>query len=122
MLQSDPALEGVGAVLFDEFHERSLQADLGLALCIDARRQLEADFRIIVMSATIEGARVGSLLGDAPVVDVPGRAFPVEVRHAGKGLPALPGGPESPERLVAAQVRRSGDSGPPGNAGRPLPA
>jgi ATP-dependent helicase HrpB len=107
MLQSDPALEGVGAVLFDEFHERSLQADLGLALCIDARRQLEADFRIIVMSATIEGARVGALLGDAPVVDVPGRAFPVELRYAGKGLPALPGGPESPERLVAAQVRRA---------------
>lgn len=105
MLQSDPALEGVGAVLFDEFHERSLQADLGLALCIDARRQLDAGFRIIVMSATIEGARVGALLDDAPVVDVPGRAFPVEVRYAGNGLPTLPGIGASPERLVAARVR-----------------
>jgi len=105
MLQSDPALEGVGAVLFDEFHERSLQADLGLALCIDARRQLDAIFRIIIMSATIEGARVGALLENAPVVDVPGRAFPVEVHYAGNGLPTLPGIGASPERLVAAQVR-----------------
>jgi ATP-dependent helicase HrpB len=105
MLQSDPALEGVGAVLFDEFHERSLQADLGLALCIDARRQLEAGFRLIIMSATIEGARVGALLDDAPVVDVPGRAFPVEVRYVGDGLPTLPGIGASPERNVAAQVR-----------------
>lgn len=105
MLQSDPALEGVGAVLFDEFHERSLQADLGLALCLDARRQLDAGFRVLVMSATLAGGPVAALLGGAPVVDVPGRAFPVEVRHVGKGLPALPGGAESPERLVAAQVR-----------------
>jgi ATP-dependent helicase HrpB len=105
MLQSDPALEGVGAVLLDEFHERSLQADLGLALCIDARRQLDAGFRIVVMSATIEGARVGALLDDAPVVDVPGRAFPVEVHYAGSGLPTLPGIGASPERNVAAQVR-----------------
>ncbi len=111
MLQSDPALEGVGAVLFDEFHERSLQADLGLALCIDARRQLDAAFRIIVMSATIEGARVGALLDDAPVVDVPGRAFPVDIRHAGSGLPPLPGTRDSPERLVAAQVRAALDGG-----------
>jgi ATP-dependent helicase HrpB len=107
MLHTDPELAGVGAVLFDEFHERSLQADLAFALCSDARRQLEASFRLIVMSATLDGARVAALLDDATVVDVPGRAFPVELRYAGRGLPLLPGGPEQPERLMAQVVRRA---------------
>jgi len=91
LLQDDPALEGVGCVIFDEFHERSLQADLGLALCLDARRQLEGAFRIVVMSATLEGERVARLLSDAAVVEVPGRAFPVAVHYLGRGLPSLPG-------------------------------
>ncbi len=107
MLQDDPALEGVVAVIFDEYHERSLTADLGLALCLDARRELGADFRILVMSATLDGARVAALLGDAPVVSVPGRAFPVELHYLGRGLPLLPGGIDSPERAVAAAVRRA---------------
>jgi len=107
MLQEDPELPGVGCVIFDEFHERSLQADTGLALCIDARTQLAASFRLLVMSATLEGARVAALLGDAPIVAVPGRQFPVEINYAGRGLPLLPGSGESPERLVAQTVRRA---------------
>ncbi|MGP9813181.1 ATP-dependent helicase HrpB [Rhodopseudomonas sp. NSM] len=80
----DPELSGVGAVLFDEFHERSLDADLGLALARDAQQGLREDLRILVMSATIDGARVGKLLGDAPVVESLGRAFPVETRYLGR--------------------------------------
>jgi len=77
----DPSLEGIAAVLFDEFHERSLDADLGLALALDAQRGLREDLKLVVMSATIDGARVAKLLGDAPVVESEGRAFPVETRH-----------------------------------------
>ena len=80
----DPELNGVGAVLFDEFHERSLDADLGLALARDAQTGLREDLRILVMSATLDGARVGKLLGDAPVIASEGRAFPVETRYLGR--------------------------------------
>jgi ATP-dependent helicase HrpB len=80
----DPELNGVAAVLFDEFHERSLDADLGLALARDAQTGLREDLRILVMSATIDGARVGKLLGDAPVIASEGRAFPVETRYLGR--------------------------------------
>ncbi|MBR1214961.1 ATP-dependent helicase HrpB [Bradyrhizobium sp. JYMT SZCCT0180] len=80
----DPELGGVAAVLFDEFHERSLDADLGLALARDAQTGLREDLRILVMSATLDGARVGKLLGDAPVVASEGRAFPVETRYLGR--------------------------------------
>ncbi|WKA28226.1 ATP-dependent helicase HrpB [Bradyrhizobium roseum] len=80
----DPELSGVAAVLFDEFHERSLDADLGLALARDAQTGLREDLRILVMSATLDGARVGQLLGDAPVVASEGRAFPVETRYLGR--------------------------------------
>jgi ATP-dependent helicase HrpB len=77
----DPELKGVAAVLFDEFHERSLDADLGLALARDVQIGLREDLRILVMSATLDGARVGRLLGDAPVVASEGRAFPVDTRY-----------------------------------------
>lgn len=77
---ADPELTGVAAVLFDEFHERSLDGDLGLALALDASL-LREDLRILVMSATLDGAKVASLLGDAPVIESHGRAFPVETRH-----------------------------------------
>src|SRR4051812_27877978 len=80
----DPELTGVAAVLFDEFHERSLDADLGLALARDAQQGLREDLRILVMSATLDGARVAKLLGDAPVVESEGRAFPVETRYVGR--------------------------------------
>src|SRR3954454_798727 len=82
MILDDPALEGVAAVLFDEFHERSLDADLGLALALDAQGGLREDLRILVMSATLDGARVSRLMGDCPVLVSEGRAFPVETRYA----------------------------------------
>ncbi|HJE25420.1 MAG TPA: ATP-dependent helicase HrpB [Methylorubrum populi] len=81
MILDDPELTGVGAVLFDEFHERSMDADLGLAFALDAQGALREDLRILVMSATLDGARVAGLLGSAPVVESEGRAFPVETRH-----------------------------------------
>jgi ATP-dependent helicase HrpB len=80
----DPELSGVAAVLFDEFHERSLDADMGLALARDAQTGLREDLRILVMSATLDGARVARLLGDAPVIASEGRAFPVETRYLGR--------------------------------------
>ena len=80
----DPELNGVAAVLFDEFHERSLDADLGLALARDAQTGLREDLRILVMSATLDGARVARLLGEAPVISSEGRAFPVETRYLGR--------------------------------------
>ena len=84
LVLDDPELSGVAAVLFDEFHERSLDADLGLALAIDAQRGLRDDLRILVMSATLDGARVATLLGNAPVVESKGRAFDVETRYVGR--------------------------------------
>src|SRR5215204_4490543 len=84
MILDDPALEGVAAVLFDEFHERSLDADLGLALALDAQGGLREDLRLLVMSATLDGARVARLLGDAPVIASEGRAYPVETHYLGR--------------------------------------
>src|SRR5690606_7349717 len=110
MLQDDPALEGVALVIFDEFHERSLQADLGLALALDAREALAPELKLLVMSATLDAEPVLRLLGDAELVSAPGRAFPVETRHVGKGAPALPGaagGFDAPERVVAQTVQRA---------------
>ena len=80
MLQSDPSLSDVGLVVFDEFHERSLQADLGLALALHARSLLRDDLRLMVMSATLDAAPVAELLGGAPVVRSEGREYPVETR------------------------------------------
>jgi ATP-dependent helicase HrpB len=80
-LQSDPELRGVGLVIFDEFHERSIHADLALALCLDVARNLRDDLHILVMSATLETAPVAALLGDAPVVRGEGRQYPVELRY-----------------------------------------
>lgn len=79
-LQSDPGLEGVGLVVFDEFHERSLQADLGLALTLEVQT-LRDDLKLLVMSATLDGAAVAALLGGAPVIRSEGRSFPVETHH-----------------------------------------
>ena len=84
MILDDPGLSGVGAVLFDEFHERSLDADLGLALALDCQRGLRDDLRILPMSATLDGARVAQLLGNAPVIASEGRAFPVDTRYLGR--------------------------------------
>ncbi len=84
MILDDPELSGIGAVLFDEFHERSLDADLGLALALDCQRGLREDLRILAMSATLDGARAAQLLGNAPVIESVGRAFPVETRYFGR--------------------------------------
>ena len=80
-LQANAALEGIGLVVFDEFHERSLDGDLGLALTLESRRVLRPDLRLLVMSATLDGASIAGLLGGAPVVASPGRMFPVETRY-----------------------------------------
>ncbi len=81
MLQRDPSLQQVGLVIFDEFHERSLQADLALALCLDVQGALREDLRLLVMSATLDGAAVARLLGAAPVLTSEGRSYPVETRY-----------------------------------------
>ena len=83
-LQTDPELSGVGLLIFDEFHERSLDADLGLAMALDIQRGLRDDLKILVMSATLDAARVSAHLGGAPVIDAPGRVFPVETRYLDK--------------------------------------
>ncbi len=80
MLQSDPGLDGIGAVLFDEFHERSIHADLGLALCLEAQEALRDDLRLLAMSATLDGDAVARIMGDAPVIRSEGRMHPVETR------------------------------------------
>jgi ATP-dependent helicase HrpB len=101
LILDDPSLEGVAGVLFDEFHERSLDADLGLALAHDAQQYLRQDLRLLVMSATLDGARVAALLGNAPVVASEGRAFAVETRYLGRD-------PRAPiERQVADAVGRA---------------
>lgn len=100
-LQEDPALEGVGLVIFDEFHERSLHADLGLALCLEAKAVLREDLRLLVMSATLDGARVAKLLHDAPVVTSQGRSHPVTTHY----LEAPPEGRLEP--VVVSAVRRA---------------
>jgi ATP-dependent helicase HrpB len=106
-LQDDPALEGVAAILFDEFHERSLNADLGLAFALEARASLRPDLRLVIMSATLDVAAVARVLGDAPIVTAAGLVHPVDTRYGGRGLPLLPGGVESPERAVTVAVMRA---------------
>lgn len=101
MLQADPALEGVGAVIFDEFHERSLQADVGLAFCLQSQALLREDLRLVVMSATLEAGPVAQLLGGAPVVASRGRLFPVATHYLGR--PPL----QQLEQATAAAVGRA---------------
>src|SRR6476661_7111592 len=111
MLQTDPALGGVAAVIFDEFHERSLNADVGLAFALDAQRHVAPALRVLAMSATLDGAAVARLLGGAPVIEHATRVHPVETHYVGKGLPALPGprgpGDEPADAVVARVVRRA---------------
>ncbi len=87
MVQTDPELRGVGTVIFDEFHERSLHADLGLALVWEARGALRPDLALVVMSATLDAAPVAALLDAAPIVTSQGRAFPVDVQYLDRALP-----------------------------------
>ncbi|HYL31981.1 MAG TPA: ATP-dependent helicase HrpB [Stellaceae bacterium] len=101
MIEDDPALDGVGGLIFDEFHERSLEADLGLALALETRRHLRPDLRLLVMSATLDGGKVAALLGDAPMIKSEGKMFPVEIRNLDR--PA----PERFEAGAADAVRRA---------------
>jgi len=96
MIQDDPLLEGVGALLFDEFHERHLSADLGLALALDVQAQLREDLRVVVMSATLDGERLARFL-DAPRLSSEGRSFPVEIGHF----------PARRDESLEAQARRA---------------
>jgi ATP-dependent helicase HrpB len=98
-LQSDPGLEGVAAVLFDEAHERNLDTDLALALCLDLQRGLRPELRLLAMSATLDVARFAALLGEAPVIESLGRAFPVAVSHRARDI-AEPR--ELPEAMAGA--------------------
>jgi ATP-dependent helicase HrpB len=107
LILADPALEGVACVIFDEFHERSLDADLGLALALDAQAALRPDLRVLVMSATIDGARVAGLLGGAPVIESAGRLHPVETRYLGRD-PGRPIAPQVAEAVLAALGREAG--------------
>jgi len=84
MILDDPGLSGVGCVIFDEFHERSLDADLGLALARDSQGLVRDDLRLLVMSATLDGAAVARLLGEAPVIESHGRTYPVDTRYLGR--------------------------------------
>ena len=108
LLQSDPALEAFGLVIFDEFHERSIHADLGLALTLQSRTLLREDLRVLVMSATLDGAPVARLLGGAPIVTSEGRSHPVETRHRP---------PRAGTRVEASRCGR-GARGPGGRRGR----
>ncbi len=101
MILDDPELKGIAAVVFDEFHERSLDGDFGLALALDVQGALRPDLRLLVMSATLDGARVAALMGDAPVVESRGRSFPVEIVN--RERPA----DQRIEEAVAAAVREA---------------
>lgn len=104
-IQNDPLLEGVAMVIFDEFHERSIHADLGLALCLDVQRQVRGDLKILVMSATLECEPLARLMGEAPILSSTGRSFPVEEIY----LDEQPHGP-LPPRMVAATLRALADT------------
>ncbi|NIQ94210.1 MAG: ATP-dependent helicase HrpB, partial [Desulfuromonadales bacterium] len=100
-LQADPELSGIGLVIFDEFHERSLNSDLALALCHDARHGLREDLRLLVMSATLDAEPVARLLGNAPLVTSAGRSYPIDIRYLSRD-------PEGrPDETATAAVRRA---------------
>ena len=100
LIQHDPSLDGIGLVIFDEFHERSMHADLGLALALQSQDVLRHDLRLLVMSATLDGAALSALLGDAPIVTSTGRQHPVRVRY----VAPLTG--QRVEGAMAAMIRR----------------
>lgn len=101
LLQHDPSLSAYGAVLFDEFHERSLQADTGLALCLESQRLFRPDLRLLVMSATLDMEAIATLLGEAPVIACEGRMFPVETRYLDQPLAG------HLDKAVTQMIRRS---------------
>ncbi|WP_058241559.1 ATP-dependent helicase HrpB [Shimia marina] len=107
MIQSDPELSGIGAVIFDEFHERSLNADFGLALCLEICDALRDDLLLLAMSATLDAEPVAKLMGDAPVITSEGRAFPVTTRWLEKPLPKNTHLEEATAQLIAQAVKET---------------
>ncbi len=101
MILADPELKGTGCVIFDEFHERSLDADFGLALTLDVRSALRPDLKLIVMSATLDGAKIAGVIGDAPLIESKGRAFPVETRYVDRNAA------ERIEDAMGAAIRKA---------------
>jgi ATP-dependent helicase HrpB len=101
MVQAEPELPNVGVVIFDEFHERSIHADLGLALTLDVQQHLRPELRILIMSATLDGLAIATMLSGAPIVTSAGRAFPVETRYLGQPFDG------QVERLVATTIARA---------------
>uniref|UniRef100_UPI001D138103 ATP-dependent helicase HrpB n=1 Tax=Cohnella sp. REN36 TaxID=2887347 RepID=UPI001D138103 len=118
MLQSDPSLEEAGLIIFDEFHERSLNADLGLALCLQSRQLFREDLRLLVMSATLAAEPVSALLEGAPVVTCEGRMYPVETFYAAKKSEGPIDAAAAAQVLRALEEQREGDvlAFLPGNA------
>lgn len=110
LIQDDPELSGVHTVIFDEFHERSIHADLALALCLDLKQALREDLHILVMSATLNAERVSVLLGGAPVVDSPGKVHPVQTVHIPRRDPRAP-----VENDLARTVRLALEQNPEGD-------
>ena len=107
MIQSDPALAGVGAVIFDEFHERSLNADLGLALAWESRAVLRPDLILLVMSATLDAAPVAAMLDDAPVITSRGQSYPVTTHFLDTVLPKTTRLPQAAADLVVRAVQET---------------
>jgi len=108
-LHGDPTLDGVAAVLLDEVHERALEADLAMALCLDLQRMLRPELRLLAMSATLDGARLSALL-DGPVIESAGRMFPVDVRHAARDVTDARDLPDAMARAIrAALLEHEGD-------------
>src|ERR1700742_2371993 len=102
-LLGDPELTGVSTVILDEIHERSLEADLALALCLDAQTVLRSDLRLLAMSATLDGARLSAIMA-APIVESAGRMHPVEIRHAARDLKDARDLPEAMARTIRAAL------------------
>jgi len=102
-LLGDPGLEGVSTIILDEIHERSLEADLALALCLDAQAMLRSDLRLLAMSATLDGARLSRIMA-APIVESAGRMHPVEIRHAARDLRDARDLPETMARAIRAAL------------------
>ncbi len=107
LVQQDPSLGGYGLVLFDEFHERSLHADTGLALCLEAQRLFRPDLRLLVMSATLDCAAVAGLLGNAPIVSCEGRLYPVATHYLDRPLPRERSTGRSLDDAVVQAIRRA---------------
>lgn len=108
-LRQEPELDGISVIIFDEFHERSLDADLGLAFTLDVQENLRPDLKLLVMSATLETGRVSALLGGVPVIEAPGRQFPVEIRYCGESPDRYRPAPEVARAATALFRETSGD-------------